>query len=343
MTTERKRGEEIRAFIVANISAHPGDIAGLVAEEFDISRQAANKHLQRLVGEGVLAKSGETRGRTYELAPLEEWRDVYPIAPGLTEERPWLMDVRPRLHDLPENVLTIWAYGFSEMFNNAIEHSDGTSIGVFVRRTAATTVMTVVDNGIGIFKKIQMALDLIDERHAPLELAKGKLTTDPAHHSGEGVFFTSRMFDEFVILSGSVFFGHEFGDQQDWILERDAPSHGTLVGMELGNLTARTTKGIFDEYSSGEEYGFTRTVVPVNLVKYGDENLVSRSQARRLLARFERFRTVVLDFDGVDAIGQAFADEVFRVFPDLHPRVQLAVINANPEVRRMIRRAQSHG
>ena len=56
----------------------------------------------------------------------------------------------------------------------------------------------------GIFKKIQKALDLLDERHAILELAKGKLTTDPKHHTGEGIFFTSRMFDEFTILSGGV-------------------------------------------------------------------------------------------------------------------------------------------
>ncbi len=35
--------------------------------------------------------------------------------------------------------------------------------------------------------------------------------------------------------------------------------------------------------------------------------------------RFERFQTVVLDFTGVEEIGQDFADEVFRVFQRAHP------------------------
>jgi glycine amidinotransferase len=37
----------------------------------------------------------------------------------------------------------------------------------------------------------------------------------------------------------------------------------------------------------------------VRLVKYGDDNLVSRSQARRLLARIDRFKLVMLDEERV--------------------------------------------
>ena len=99
---------------------------------------------------------------------------------------------------------------------------------------------------------------------------------------------------------------------------------------------------VFDAFSTGEDYGFTRTVVPIDLVRYGDDNLVSRSQARRLLTRFERFRTVVLDFTGIDQIGQAFADEVFRVFPTMHPDVELVEIHTNSAVRQMISRARTH-
>ena len=39
----------------------------------------------------------------------------------------------------------------------------------------------------------------MDKRQALFELSKGKFTTDPSRHSGEGVFFTSRMFDDFEI------------------------------------------------------------------------------------------------------------------------------------------------
>jgi hypothetical protein len=59
----------------------------------------------------------------------------------------------------------------------------------------------------------------------------------------------------------------------------------------------------------------------------------------------ERFRVVVLDFAGVDGIGQAFADEVFRVFSAAHPKVTVIPVHAGPAVERMIARARAvdHG
>jgi hypothetical protein len=55
-----------------------------------------------------------------------------------------------------------------------------------------------------------------------------------------------------------------------------------------------------------------------------------------LITRFERFKTVVLDFKGVKMIGQAFADEVFRVFRLAHPEVELIALNPTMEVQGMI-------
>ena len=200
--------------------------------------------------------------------------------------------------------------------------------------------MILQDNGIGIFKKIQSDLQLLDERHAILELAKGKLTTDPRRHTGEGIFFASRMFDQFDILSGGVFFSHTFEEAGDWIVERDRFASGTAVWMKLSNHTSRTTARVFDQYTTGDEYGFTKTVVPVNLARYGNENLISRSQAKRVLARIELFKTVLFDFNDVPSIGQAFADEIFRVFAIGHPDIELVPIHANAEVKRMIERAR---
>jgi hypothetical protein len=98
---------------------------------------------------------------------------------------------------------------------------------------------------------------------------------------------------------------------------------------------------VIDQFSSGpDEYSFARTIVPVRLARIGDEDLVSRSQAKRLLQRVERFRHVVLDFHSVGTIGQAFADEIFRVFANAHPEVELIPNHATPEVQQMIRRAE---
>jgi hypothetical protein len=193
---------------------------------------------------------------------------------------------------------------------------------------------------VGIFRKIQSALGLLDERHAVLELAKGKLTTDPSNHTGEGIFFSSRMFDRFVIMSGGVHFSHDFGNEEDWILENPQPGTGTTVYMRLSNHTARTTTSVFRQYTSGEELAFSKTVVPVRLAQYGDDKLVSRSQAKRLLDRVDRFRTVILDFEAVNSIGQTFADEIFRVFQNRHPEIELVPIHANTDVQQMIVRAR---
>lgn len=113
--------------------------------------------------------------------------------------------------------------------------------------------------------------------------------------------------------------------------------------MDLNNNTSRTVKSVFDQYTGTEDYSFDKTVVPVKLTKYGNERLVSRSQAKRLLSRIDRFKTVILDFEGVDRIGQAFADEVFRVFTNHHPGIKLYFIKANKDVENMILRALTNG
>ena len=86
-----------------------------------------------------------------------------------------------------------------------------------------------------------------------------------------------------------------------------------------------------------------KTIVPVRLAKYGEDQLVSRSQAKRLLSRFELFSVVVLDFSEIETIGQAFADQIFRVFATDHPEIQLQPIKANAEVLGIINAAIRSG
>ena len=342
MTRIRPRGEEIRRFIVEHVDARPSGISKFAAHRFGVTRQAINRHLMRLVREGSLRESGQTRGRTYTLAPLVEWTHSYEINQRTEEDVVWRTDIEPVLGQLSDNAKTLWFFGFSEMFNNARDHSSGTSITVKIEKTAVATEMLIYDDGVGIFKKIQKEKNLLDERHAIFELSKGKLTTDPSKHTGEGIFFTSRAFDHFVIMSGGVYFSHEIQDREDWLLD-GGNIKGTSVMMKLNNHTSRTLKKVFDEFTSGgENLGFTKTIVPVSLAQYGNEMLLSRSQAKRVMARVNVFETVILDFKGVSAIGQAFADEIFRVFAREHPRVKLSVVNADEDVSRMIERATSN-
>jgi len=312
-----------------------------VADQFGISRQSAQKHIKQLIKEGVLEKSGQTKGVSYKLAIIAEEEKIYQLIPGITEDLPWRDFVRPLLGDLPSNIISICQYGFTEMFNNAIEHSNGNTVLVSVQLTAYNVKMWVSDDGIGIFRKIAKDFNLDDERHAIFELAKGKLTSDPARHSGEGIFFTSRMFDRFGILSDKLIFTHT---SHDWLFEEEKPiNKGTSVVMEINTSSTRTTKSIFEEYATIDHPGFYKTIIPLKLAKYGDENMVSRSQAKRVLTRVEKFTEVVLDFKDVNEIGQGFADEIFRVFAQEHPNVHLMSVNTNESVDWMIKRAKATG
>lgn len=320
------------------VADDPTGVSNRLAAEFGISRQAASRHLQSLAGDGLIEPRGLTKGRAYYLAVKKNNTKRY-TREGLSEDTVWRDFFVPILSDLPENVRQIWQYGITEMVNNAIDHSGSLDISVGLSRNALFSDAWVMDRGEGIFHKIQKALGLYDPREAILELVKGKLTTEPTRHTGEGIFFTSKVFDHFDIRSGRLHFLHD-GHPLDIFLERPEDAPGTLVIMRLANNTNRTIKVVFDEFAGPDEYSFAKTIVPVQLALYEGETLVSRSQAKRLSMRFERFKYVVLDFSGVGGIGQSFTDELFRVFVEAHPLVSLLPINTSDAVKAMIQRIQ---
>ena len=341
MARRTQHGEEVVDFILQNIEAHPQDIARLTTHNVGVSRQAANRFLRELVADGLIAPQGRTSQRRYDLPPLRQESFRLPLS-GLHEDAVWRQHLAALLDDLPPNARGIWEYAASEMINNAIDHSNGTTLSVHVERNSIRTQIVLRDDGIGIFRKIKEACHLEDERHAVLELAKGKLTTDPKRHTGEGIFFTSRMLDDFAILSGEVYCTHKYGDEEDWILQREKSGAGTSVFMSLANRSPRTSQEIFEAFASADnDYGFNKTVVPVHLLRQGLEQLVSRSQAKRLLARIDRFQIVIFDFAGVETIGPAFADEIFRVFERAHPGLRLLAIHTSQNIDLMIARAHA--
>lgn len=326
------------------LTASKGDgkyIAKQLQDKFGVARTTANRYLGAAVDDGLIRRV--SRGR-YSLE-TKKTEFVY-LMGGLEEDTVWRNDIRPLVNDLPENVVAIFHYGCTEMINNCIDHSGGSGVTISVSCSALTTRIHIYDNGVGIFRKVAAALNLDDERQSVLELVKGKFTTDPSNHSGEGIFFTCRAMDNYSIQSRGTRFSHQDGDDMDWVIGTDyGPGSktidGTMVVMSMANDSATDLDDIYATYQD-EELGFTKTIVPVRLLAVGEDRLVSRSQAKRLLNRFDRFREVVLDFEGVESIGQAFADEVFRVFSRAHPEVRLVPIRQNEAVSRMITRALTH-
>ena len=330
----------VRRWATQTISTGSTSLSNNLAKEFNVSRVTAAKALKQLVKDGWLDSTGGTRP-LYRLGRNREVIRTYQL-PNIDEHIIWDHDFRHNF-ELADNVAGIAHHGFTEMVNNANDHSNGTQLFILMRLREGILTIAILDDGVGIFEKITRALDLPDTRLAILELSKGKFTTDPANHSGEGIFFTSRMFDQFQIEANGLHYDHDIRDKHDWLLELGRPETGTLVYMAIPINSQRTTREIFDAYTGTDDYGFDKTIVPVRLARIGNENLVSRSQAKRLVARFEGFKTVLLDFTGVAEIGQAFADEIFRVFTNSHPRVELVETNTTPEVQKMIIRARTAG
>lgn len=336
----RDRLRAAETFVLGNLDNHPRDIIAQVERRHGVPRASARRLIDQLCDQRYVRVRHARNGSTYELVRFGRYSEMFEISAGVAEDDIWYQ-VKPHLAWVPANVLAISTYGITEMVNNVLDHSDSRMLYVNVDYTARKLAFAIVDTGVGVFRKVQNALGLAAPEHAILELAKGKFTTNPDKHTGEGIFFTSRMFDSFAMISEEwVFLAGATG--RDWLSQRKAGSYiqGTAILLEIDPQSDRTMESVLDKFSN-EHAGFTKTTVPVRLADTGETSFISRSQAKRLLARVERFEEVILDFAGIPQIGPSFADQIFRVFRAEHPNTSVVWINANDGVQRMIRRAEA--
>lgn len=329
----------IKTFMIHHVTDNPNALTTITCHHFQITKPTVYKYINELIEDKILKKLGSNRFPNYQLVNTTyNWEYENK---NLEEDIIWSKDLAPLLKNVVSNVKEICQYGFTEMVNNVIDHSGADTLKIELSVDFLTLKMVVSDNGIGIFNKIKNDLGLEHSNQAILELAKGKFTSDPENHSGEGIFFTSRVFDVFFIFSHQLIFAG-FGNEDGTIWEEKGDFPGTVVCMEIKKTAPTLLKSIFDEYADPDrDPSFHKTLIPVKLMQHEGELLLSRSQAKRLISRFDRFSEVILDFDGVTQIGQAFADQVFRVFPNKYPAVHLKIINAAPDVKNMIKRVQS--
>jgi anti-sigma regulatory factor (Ser/Thr protein kinase) len=310
------------------------------------SRQYVSILLREMVDRGELASSGSKRYTFYALpanADLlidKESRTL--VNHGLKEHLVYedLFGKAEAAKKLNDNAASIINFAFSEMLNNAIEHSHSEKIKVTVYREKQSLVFSVRDFGLGVYETIKTKYGLANDLEAIQELLKGKTTVAPKAHSGEGIFFTSKAVDEFVLESFGSVLRVDNLIEDVFVETRQRPLRGTNVTIRLNCNTRRHLNSIFQAYySDPESYAFDKTVIFVKLFTMGTV-YVSRSQARRLLQNIEkRFKVMVLDFDKVPTVGQAFADEIFRVFASRHPDINIQCINMNDAVEFMITRA----
>lgn len=238
--------------------------------------------------------------------------------------------------DLPKRALSILQYAFTEMLNNAIEHSDGAEVEVRFEAAPDGLALIITDDGRGVFANLRKMLRLPSDLVALQELSKGKLTTLPAGHTGEGVFFTSKAVRWFELSSGGLRWTVD-NVRGDVAVGSSTVRRGTVVRIEVARRPMRSLPEVFAEYT--EDYAFTKTRVVVKLFTLGSR-FVSRSEARRVVANLEKWQRVVLDFAGVEEIGQGFADEVFRVWARAHSDITLEAVSMSDPVAFLVNRAK---
>lgn len=329
-----KPAERVRALVV-----RLGEVANRdVAAALRVSPATSHRVLRALQVSGILERHGKGPAARYRLRRV---RHRFGLA-GLEEDAVWrrvaedISQIRP----LPPEELRSLQYAASEVLNNAIDHSRGRRVEVAVAfETAGTTVATVHDDGIGVFHRLCTDFGFASPREAIVQLEKGKLTSDPARHSGEGIFFSSKVVARFRLESQSVAWivDNVIGDST---VGPSTVRRGTQVVLTTVPGQTPRIEDVFRAYADPEALRFTRTRTTIKLSSLGS-TLISRSEARRVVQRLTDFTHAVLDFSGVDLVGQGFCDEVFRVFARQHPEVVLEPAGMNDAVAFMVARAQA--
>ena len=313
-----------------------------VAARLGISRQAAHGHLRDLVGLGELAAVGQGRGRRYGRpdAIVRVPREQRFRTEGLEEDVVWrqMLASDPDLRRVGARAQAIFQYALTKILNNAIEHSGAREVTVRIERRGSVAAFEIIDEGVGIFERVRRAYDLQESVHAIAELQKGKVTSDPERHTGEGIFFVSKAADFFDITSGGLRWQVDNVRGDNAVGVGPPQQRGTSVRFEIDAAKDVTLEEIFRPFA--KEFAFDTTRILVRLFELGTR-FISRSEARRLVHGLDRFREVILDFEGVEAVGQGFVDEVFRVWATAHREIALTTVNMSPPVAFMVQRAQS--
>ena len=330
MKFNEERKQSILLYLLDKIDRQENSISKSVAEVFGVNQNTIHVYINELVDQNIIERI--KRGQ-YKLKKSEY---QYSLARGKgdldTDTFAYDNCLFKHINNLAPNVQAIWSYSFSEMINNVMDHSLAENVQIFIIQDYLKTMAVIADDGIGIFKKIKdyFGFDTLDE--AICELFKGKLTTDAENHSGEGIFFSSKMMDDFIIFSsGKVFTNNKYDNS----VTADIPilsREGTCVLMSLTNFTNKKPQEVFDLYADVAG-GFEKTKIPMKNIF--DTSPVSRSQAKRVCNRLEKFSEVILDFEDLQWMGQGFAHQIFVVFAREHPEINLIPINMNEDITKM--------
>ena len=332
MRFTKEKKEIILSYLLEKIAEGREDIPHRVAEEFGINLNTVHLYITELIEQGKIRRV--KRGEYQLISDRHEFH--FTRNDEAMEDDLLILGeyVAPLVDEYPENVCRIWDYAFSEMVNNVIDHSEAENMYITILQNVRETSIIIRDDGIGLFQKLKEHYGFRSFSDIAAELAKGKLTTDDQNHSGEGLFFTSRLMDTFFVYSDGHYYSRDKYNTEWESFVPQGEMKGTLVFLSLENNSKREAREVFDAFTD-EDGGFERTEIRFSSVF--EKSPVSRSQAKRLCNRLEEFEEAVFDFSDVSWVGQGFMHQVFVVFHNQHPEIRLIPVNMNPDVIVMLR------
>ena len=240
------------------------------------------------------------------------------------------------LESLPSNIYQIFEFSVGALLNNIIDHANALKIYLKIYINHEQAHFILADNGIGIFDHICSGLNLKSTELAALELAKGNLTTDPNRHLGGELNTIIHLFDLVTIDSSGKSLKYSNYDD-DWQISYSVQQKGTRIHLQINPSLKRTCASVFDRIFNQEEKKIT---IPLNLLDVSDYKIVnSRSQAKSVLRNIQNFKKIEFDFNKIELIGPAFADELIKNVKSKNKSASIEWINCNETVSLLMQRA----
>ena len=196
MSFSKNKRDAIKHYILEQIDQGSTDMVKKTVDAFEITSTSVYRYIKEMEKDGILSKKGHTYSLieksgsfTYETKNVSDEMDIMK------------RDIESLIEECPDNVQRIWRYCLSEMINNVLDHSNADMFAIFYYKNYTSISFFIADNGVGIFRKIKDYYRMSSLDEAISELFKGKLTTDKANHSGEGIFFSSNAMNRFEAFS----------------------------------------------------------------------------------------------------------------------------------------------
>ncbi len=132
-------------------------MADLEEEELLLSRQQIIRYLKVLIEQNKIERRGKGKATRYfykdELNILISKTMPLGEALELGEDIVYEQYITSAPQGFSKNIKSILKHGFTEMVNNAIDHSLGQKLSFALKENQKEVILDIEDDGVGIFKK----------------------------------------------------------------------------------------------------------------------------------------------------------------------------------------------